>query len=195
MPALVRDHPKKGGDADCRVSSTDRAVRDQRIAVASCRYLCCSRGRRHDVLEVAVEFGDACHERVPRVERSQREGRIENEIRRIAIRIIVAAHPSAVDSIRFTRSIMAEAKLHDDPTRVHIVRQVIAKYVGICKWIITKRNDNVVQLELGQGGSGGSRLIEICRGDAWRCQDLRLESTGLAAAVGIYNKNLEAACC
>ena len=66
MPALVRDYPEKGGDADCRVASADWAVCDQRIAVASSRYPCCSRCRRHDVLGVTVEFGDTCHERVPR---------------------------------------------------------------------------------------------------------------------------------
>jgi hypothetical protein len=144
MPALIGHYPKKGGDADCRVAATDGAVRDQRIAVAARRHLCCSRCRRHDVLEIAVEFGHACHQRVPGIKSAEREGHIEYEIRRIAIRIIVAAHPSAVDSKRLVRPIMAEAKLHDYPSSVYVVRQVIAECVGIRKWIIAKRNDDIV---------------------------------------------------
>jgi hypothetical protein len=124
MPALVRGYSDKGGDAHGRVPATNRAVRDQRIAVASCRYLCCSRCRRHDVLGVAVEFGDACHERVPRIERAEREWG-ENEIRRIAIRIIVAAHPSAVDSVWIARPFVAKAVLDYDPTCIHVVGEVV----------------------------------------------------------------------
>src|SRR4029453_14590159 len=112
MPALVGHYPEKGCDADCRVTANDGAVRDQRVAVTSRCHLCCSRCGIHDVLEVVVEFGHACHERMSGIKGAEREGRIEDEIRGIAIRIIVAAPPSAVDSIRLTRSSMTEGRLH-----------------------------------------------------------------------------------
>ena len=74
MPGLRRGRTDISGDAHGRVPAADRAVRDQRVVVACRRYLCRSRRQRDDVLEVAVEGGDAGHERVPGVERPQREG-------------------------------------------------------------------------------------------------------------------------
>jgi hypothetical protein len=124
----------------------DRKERHQRIAVACRSYLRRSRGRHHDVLEVAVQRGDAGHEGVRCVERPQREGSKLHYVHRVVIRVVCVVKPSAVDPVGLAGPEMAIAVLNYDATAIHVVGQVVAKGNAIQELIIAEWYHDVVLL-------------------------------------------------
>ena len=57
------------------------------------------------------------------------ENALNCEVRRVVVRIVVAACPSAVDSVRLPRPIVAKAVLDDYASSVHVVGQVVTQRI------------------------------------------------------------------
>src|SRR4030095_7236085 len=151
-PALRRVRSHIGRNAHGRVPAADRSECYERIAVAGTRYPHRPRSERHDVLEVAVEGGDASHQRMPRIETAQREWGAEDQVRRIIVRMLIPSRPPAVDSVRLGGPIMAKPVLDDYPASIHVVRQAVAEGRPVREWRIVERNTDVVVLKLSEGG-------------------------------------------
>ena len=128
------------------VPAGDWTKRYQRSGEVCSRYLCRSRRRCHNVLEVAVEAGDTRHEWVGRVEGTQCEC-IEREILRVVVRVVVTTHPSAVDSVWRAGPYIAKPVLHDYPTSIHVVRQIVTKRIRVEEREIAVRHNDVVLLK------------------------------------------------
>ncbi|PYX94828.1 MAG: hypothetical protein DMG67_00560 [Acidobacteria bacterium] len=140
--------------------AADRTVRDQRIAEVVRRDFCRSRSECNDVREIAVKGGHTSHQRVPRVEGAQREC-IALQVRRVAIRIIVAGHPSTVDSVWLAGPIEGKPILHNDPAAIHVVRQVVTQCIRVQKSRIAERHNDLVLLKLTQSGRADVRVEKV----------------------------------
>ena len=190
MSALRGRRPNIGRDAYGGVPAAHRPIRHQRIAIARRCHLRRPGSQRHHVLAVAVEGGNAGHQRVPRVKATQCKcGR--NRVRRVVIRVIVPAHPAAVHSVGLAGPVEATAILNYDPTPIHVVSQVVTKRSRILELRKTERYHDVVLLELGQSGRTGVCVEQVNYRDPWLGLYLRLQLGRHAGGIGIGDQHPE----
>jgi hypothetical protein len=104
---------------------------------------------------------------------------IEFQVRRVSVRIVVAAYPSAINAIRLPRPVGAETILHHNPASIHtgsihIVGQVIAQRIAVEERTVAERHNDLVLLKLSESRSAGSGVEQVNGDDIWLGLDFRL---------------------
>ena len=143
----------------------------------------------HNVLEVAVEAGDTRHEWVTPVEGTQCEW-IEHEILGVVVRVVVTTRPSAVDSVWRAGPYIAKPVLHDYPTSIHVVRQIVTKRIRVDEREIAERHNDVVLLEFSQSGRADHGIEEVYRDHIGFGKDFGLQLRG-QTRIRIDDEHLE----
>lgn len=169
--------------------AADWTKRYQRSGEVCSRYLRRSRRRGHNVLVFAVEAGDTRHEWVTPVEGTQCEW-IEHEILGVVVRVVVTTRPSAVDSVWRAGPYKAKPVLHDYPTSIHVVRQIVTKRIRIDEREIAERHNDVVLLEFSQSGRADHGIEEVYRDDIGFGKDFGLQLRG-QTRIRIDDEHLE----
>jgi hypothetical protein len=100
-------------------------------------------------------------------------------VRRIIVRIVVAAYPSAINAIRLPRAVEAETILHHNPASIytgtiHIVGQVIAQRIAVEEWTVAERYNDLVLLKLSESGRADVCIKQVNRNDIRLGLDFRL---------------------
>src|SRR5215467_12463408 len=101
----------------------------------------------------------------------------------ITVRVVIACHPSAVESKSLAGSIMAEAVLHHDPASIHIVGHVIAESIRVEKGTIAERHNDLILLKLTQSRSSIQCVKQVNRDYIGLCLDFRLKLSRHAVAI------------
>jgi len=166
-----------------------RPIRHQRLAQGVRRYFCRPSSHRHDVRKVAVQRGHTSHQRVPSVVSAQSK-RIEFQVRRVVIRVVIARHPSTVDSVGLARPVMAKPILYNHPASIYVVRQIVAQRCVIREREIAVWHHDLVCLELGQSGRANLGIEQIARNHTGLSQYLALQ-LGRHRCIRIHDQYVE----
>jgi hypothetical protein len=121
--------------------------------------------------------------------RAQREC-IELQARRVVVRAVVAAFPSAMNTVPLDasiaarpglpRAVEAKAVLDDHASAIHVVGQVVTQRICVGKRRMAERHDDLVLLKLSQGGRAACCNKQVNRDHIRLGQDFRLKLTRLA---------------
>src|SRR5438552_5860698 len=87
---------------------------------------------------------------------------------------------------------MGKPILHNYPATVHVVRQIVAKHVGVEERSIAERHNDVVLLQLTQSGGGVRGIEEVHGGDTGFGLDFRLKLSR-RTCISEHDKHLELA--
>src|SRR6516165_6217809 len=88
--------------------------------------------------------------------------RIEFQVQRVRIRVVVAREPSAFDIVpAAVRSVMAKPILHNYPASIHVICQVITKRHVIRKREVAIRHNDLVLLKLSQSGRADRSIEQV----------------------------------
>ena len=115
---------------------------------------------------------------------------IEHEILGVVVRVVVTTRPSAVDSVWRAGPYKAKPVLHDYPTSIHVVREIVTKRLRVEEREIAERHNDVVLLEFSQSGRAEHGIEEVYRDHIGFGKDFGLQLRG-QTRIRIDDQHLE----